>query len=194
MGKTRVMGMAALALTAALLGACKSDGRSVTEPSTWFGASEAEAVAIHNQWQGSDSAFKTAGSVLIDSAAKLQETGSTELTSLNVNFDTHSIVVFSLGEQPTGGYWAWITGVQRGGGKLWVQATVNRPADGAATSQVLTYPVAAAVVDRQSGITQVYTDSNAVQGQDVPSATVTPAAAPAGTAVPMEPVPASEAK
>ena len=194
MGKTRVLGLALLALSVAMLGACKSDGKKVTEPSSWFGGDDTEAVAIHNHWQGSDPAFKTAGGVLIDSAAKLQETGSTELTNLNVNFDTQSIVVFSLGEQPTGGYWAWITGVQRSGGKLWVQATVNRPADGAATAQVMSYPVAAAVIDRQSGITQVYTDSNAVQGQEVPSASAAPAAAPAEAPAPMEPAPASEAK
>ena len=108
----------------------------------------AQPLPIAATWNGSDSAFQESGHWLINSAAQLDATGSNNLVNLQVDFDSQSLIVLAMGERPTAGYWATITSAQQKGGKVYFQAVASRPAGDAMTGQVMTYPVAAAVIPK----------------------------------------------
>ncbi len=119
---------------------CESDAKNASQP--------AQPLPISARWNGSDSAFQQSGQWLINSQAELDATGSSHLGDLSVDFSNQSLIVLSLGERSTGGYWATITGAQQKGGKVYFQAVASRPGDDAATTQAFSYPVAAAVIPK----------------------------------------------
>ena len=64
------------------------------------------------------------------------------------NFDRHDVIVLSLGEQPTGGYAADITALQRVGDTVYVEATATAPGPAAEVTQAVTHPFSAVIVDK----------------------------------------------
>ncbi len=67
-----------------------------------------------------------------------------------VDFEKSSVVLLGMGEQPTSGYSAKITGLQRIGDTIYVQAVFVRPDAGDAAAQVVTSPWAAAKIAKQA--------------------------------------------
>ena len=111
----------------------------------------ASPVTIVNQFAGDDAAFKSMGCQIVNSAAELQAIGSAALAEKEIDFDNHSLIIVTVGEQAAAGFWVKITGVQRGGGEVYVQATVNQPEEGAVEADNPTHAYAAAVVSRVTG-------------------------------------------
>jgi len=105
-------------------------------------------IMILRHYNGSDPGFRSPTVSLINSAEKLAALGSYDLSSQTVDFAKESLLLLALGEKPTTGYWAKITGIQRKGGYLYVQGLANRPLDDDATSPALTYPYDAVVVKK----------------------------------------------
>ena len=97
---------------------------------------------------GNDPGLPPYDVVLVNSKKELEALGSTDLVKQNIDFTTVSLVVFSLGEQPTGGYWANINSVQIRGDALFVQGVANQPGPNDMVAQVLTYPVCAVEIEK----------------------------------------------
>ena len=112
------------------LGGCSSSRDAMDQP--------VQGITVIRQIAGNDPALTATGAMLITSADELMATKSKELLKLDVKFETESLLVVSLGEQPTSGYWAWISGVQKQGSDLWVQGTANRPDPSAKVTATLT--------------------------------------------------------
>jgi hypothetical protein len=70
----------------------------------------------------------------------------------------HSVILLSLGEQPTGGYAADITALQRKGAEVYVQGVATAPPADAATTSAITYPFAAVAVDKLPRNTPIRSD------------------------------------
>lgn len=151
---------ATLSLVMVALTACGSK-----QTTTQNGVLGVEPVAIHSRVTGSSDKLTEPAVYLINDATTLENIGAKQLSDINVDFDTQSLVVLSLGQCPTGGYWAHIDGVQILGETIIVQGTANKP-DGT-TTQALTFPFEAAVVSKVRG-TPV-PDISSVEGQDHPS-------------------------
>jgi hypothetical protein len=105
-----------------------------------------QAVSILDGRAGSAAALTQPGTMLISTADQLAELGVDELADLDVAFGSEQVVIVALGEQPTGGYWVRIDGLQQVGDTLYVQGTANRPAPDALVTQALTYPYAAVTI------------------------------------------------
>ncbi len=105
-------------------------------------------MTIDHVDRGDSAALTLPGVRLIKSEEQLRALGSDELLAIAVDFDDSDLVVVSMGEQPTGGYWCDVTAVQQVGNTLWVQATVNRPGEDEVVTQALTYPYCAAVIEK----------------------------------------------
>ena len=86
--------------------------------------------------------------LLVNSAEDLESLGSFDLAKQAINFEYQSLVLLTLGEKSTGGYWARITGIQQEGRLLYVQAVANRPSNDQAVKQELTYPYDAVVIPK----------------------------------------------
>ncbi|MEM7682491.1 MAG: protease complex subunit PrcB family protein [Planctomycetota bacterium] len=130
----------------------------------------ADPVVVLGHFHGSDATMSLApGVYLIDSAAQAGAVKSDALANAirSVDWASQQVLVASLGEQPTSGYWTRITGAQREGSTLYVQYTANRPDGPAAT--VITHPYCIAVIERQPGVTQVIGESRSTTGQAPPS-------------------------
>ncbi|MEM1444981.1 MAG: protease complex subunit PrcB family protein [Planctomycetota bacterium] len=65
---------------------------------------------------------------------------------LEVDFEVHDVVLLGMGEQPSSGYGADITGIQQVGATIYVQANFTHPAPDNAVAEVITSPWAAAVI------------------------------------------------
>lgn len=65
---------------------------------------------------------------------------------LDVDFEVHDVLLVGMGEQPSSGYSATITGAQQVGSTVYVQASFDHPAPDSAVAQVVTTPWAAATV------------------------------------------------
>lgn len=105
-----------------------------------------QPVTVLRRFNGNDPGLKEPMVRLISSAGELESLGSYDLAVQSIDYDKESLLLLALGEKPTGGYWARITGVQRKGGLLYVQGLANRPSADAAVSQRLTYPYDAVVI------------------------------------------------
>ena len=135
------LAMPCLILAAAtLLGAC-----GLTPPGN---PGKTRPVTILSHVDGSDTGFSDAGVQLINSADELQARGSGMLNAVAVDFRDQSMIVLALGEQPTTGWAARITGVQRAGNAIYVQGTAYSPGENDVVGQSLTYPVAAVIVPK----------------------------------------------
>ena len=155
-----------LALAAFLLIGCQNG--AAPQQAAGPDRQTAEPVTVIEQILGDDDALTIGGVMLVDRQSQLDELGVTRLDQLNIDFDRHQLVILSLGECPTGGYWGHIDGVQRVGDVLYVQARVNKPGDDQAVTQAITHPFAAAVVERTNART-AYSDPEQVHGEPHPA-------------------------
>jgi len=128
-------------LVAAFLAACE------TTPNDPIGG-RTVPISIIEHHRADDPVFKDVGALLINSHEDLDASGSLTLADLDVNFSTNSLVVLAAGEQATGGWSATITGVQMRGDALYFQGVIERPGKDDVASQALTYPIAAAVIEK----------------------------------------------
>lgn len=112
---------------------------------TVSGAGGTEPVAILRQASGNDQAFAKIGGYLLNAAGD----SAANLGDLAPNYETESVIVVALGEVPTGGFGVTITGVQKKGEDVFVQFTTSEPTG--ITTQVISYPYAAAVVPKTTG-------------------------------------------
>ena len=126
----------------------------------------AASLSIQQQIIGQSMALKLPNVFLINTEAQLNGTRSNKLKKLDVDFNTQSVVLITLGEQKTGGYWVKITGIQAAGnGDAFVQATVNKPSKTDTVTQGLTYPFAAIVTGKITG--KVIPEIESVEGQTI---------------------------
>jgi hypothetical protein len=138
-----------------------------------------EPVTIMAQFQGNDPGLKDADVFVVNSKAELEERKCQDLLKHDVDFDKCSLVVWAVGEQKTGGFWANITGVQHVSDNVYVQATLNAPAKDQVTAQMVTYPYCAAVVAKLPMVKIVYHEPESVEGQPMPSPSMPAPGAPA---------------
>ncbi|MEM7624973.1 MAG: protease complex subunit PrcB family protein [Planctomycetota bacterium] len=75
-----------------------------------------------------------------------------------LDLDQHSVILFSLGEQPTAGYAADILALQLKGSELYVQGTAAAPKPDTAVAQQLTTPFCAVAVPKLPGNLTVRSD------------------------------------
>jgi hypothetical protein len=159
--------------------------------------SNATTLTLLRQSAGDDSGVNDAGVWLLNSAKDVQGTGSTSLAAVKVDFNTESLLVLTLGQRPTTGFWARINAVQRAGDNVWVQGTANKPAKGDVVNQVVTTPYVAVVVAKIPAGGKVRSEIDSVTGKPVPplaAPVVVPAPAakaPAPAPAPAAPAPAA---
>ncbi|WP_432798524.1 protease complex subunit PrcB family protein [Poriferisphaera sp. WC338] len=121
----------------------------------------AEPVAIKSKTHGSDKAMNETGVTLVKSDEEWDALG---MQGDKPNFNEESVVVLSLGEVPTGGYWARITGVQQVGDVLYVQGIVNQPGSEEVVTEAIEYPYCVAVIEKVDA-NDVQYDVQEVSGQ-----------------------------
>ena len=131
------------------------------------GAAAGGPVTIEGLYEGPISGVDQPGVSLITSTEQLQSLQSATLAAIPVDFSKQALVVLALGEQPTGGYWARITGVRVDGNALVVRGLANRPAPDAMVTQALTTPYCAAVIS-PPGAATVRSEIESVVGQQPP--------------------------
>lgn len=140
------LALSGIALTATLTG-CGSDPvaqDSMAKPMTKM----ADNVSILAKVTGQQIQIENSSLAIIDQAA-FDEMGLSSLfmeQGVKVDFAKHSVVLFSLGQQPTGGYSADIIAMQIKGDDLFVQGTAIAPSESDITTQVITYPFCAVAV------------------------------------------------
>ncbi len=127
----------------------------------------AQPVEILHTVVGGHPSLDQPGLKLISSQAQLDMLGSDDLIGRPVNFNNEVVVLATLGEMPSSGYWIAITEVYQEGDTLQVYGMANRPGGDAMTGQVLTYPYCAIVVQR-SGATMAGDQIESVEGMDPP--------------------------
>lgn len=151
-------------LAAALLVGCAAPEPTAEAPPPGIDPDTIEPVHVVEQLHGNDPALAEARLELIESPEGFDALGTDlALSPADVDFETQNVLVFALGEQPTGGYWVQITGAQRVDDTLWVQIVANAPDDEQAVTQELTYPYAAAVIPRVD-VARVAEDIEQVRG------------------------------
>lgn len=127
----------------------------------------AQPVGILHSVVGGHPGLTQPGLKLITSQAQLDALGEDDLIGRPVNFNNEAVVLATLGEMPSNGYWINITSVYQEGDTLQVYGQANRPSGDAMTGQVLTYPYCAVVVQR-SGATTATDQIESVEGMDPP--------------------------
>ncbi len=137
-----IMGLIGWMVLGAGLTACKPQQVMVIAPD------RPRAMEIKRRHNGSDQGLKEPTVQLIRSAEQLEALGSSDLAGLGIDFARESLVLLALGEMPTSGFWARITGVQRKGDVLYVQGLANRPHESETVTPSLTYPYEAVVIKR----------------------------------------------
>ncbi len=172
-----------LAVSLGLLAGCESTGGL---------PSNATTLTLLRQSAGDDSNVNDAGVWLLNSAKDVQGTGSTTLAAVKVDFNTESLLVLTLGQRPTTGYWARINAVQRAGDNVWVQGTANKPAKGDVTTPSMTTPYVAVVVAKIPAGGKVRSEIDSVTGKPVPPL-APPVVVPAPAAKAAAPAPAPAA-
>jgi hypothetical protein len=174
-----------LVVSLGLLAGCESTGGL---------PSNAQTLTLLRQSAGDDSGVNDPGVWLLNSAKDVEGTGSKSLPSIKVDFNTESLLVLTLGQRPTTGYWARINAVQRAGDNVWVQGTANKPAKGDQVNQVVTTPYVAVVVAKIPSGGKVRSEIDSVTGKPVPPLAppvVAPGSAPAVKAAAPAPAPGS---
>lgn len=158
--------LAALCLVLPLAG-CASTSQSQTNGGEDSELRVIEPVEIKQTMRGDVSTFQEPGAFLFKREAEFEAYRRGPLMELDVDWGNSDVVVVSLGAQPTGGYWVSITGAQRVGPKLYVQAIASRPAAEDMVTQVITYPVSVAVVEKTPAGT-VTPEVESVTGEEPP--------------------------
>ena len=127
----------------------------------------AEPVDVLYKAVGGHPSLKEPGLTLIRSQAELNALGTDDLIGRPVNFNNESVVLATLGEMPTAGYWINITSINQVGDALFVYGQANRPAADEMAGQVLTYPYCAVVIPR-TGATTLRDEIDSVEGEEPP--------------------------
>ena len=127
----------------------------------------AEPVGILYKAVGGHPALTEPGLTLISSQAELDAVGVDELIGRDVNFYNEQILLATLGECPTSGYWINVTMVHQEGDLLQVYGQANRPGADEMAGQMLTYPYCAIVIPR-TGATTVRDQIESVEGLEPP--------------------------
>lgn len=110
-------------------------------------AANTEPVPVLREIQGDDASLKLPAAVLVNAASETK----VNLASLEVDFEKESVVIVSLGTQPTGHYGIKINSAQKKGTKLFVQGIALLPQNSAAAPQTPTNPFAAVVIPKFQG-------------------------------------------
>ena len=128
---------------------CQSQPSSGPDPSAGAPAvaTSTEPVAILRDMQGDDASLALPGAVLVNAASQTK----VNLVPLEVDFEKESVVIVSLGRQPTGHYGVKINSAQKQGGRLFVQGHALLPQNPAAAPKTPTHPFAAAVIPKFQG-------------------------------------------
>ncbi|MCC5831302.1 MAG: protease complex subunit PrcB family protein [Phycisphaeraceae bacterium] len=100
--------------------------------------------------------------------AAVELLGSESVDALGIDFERQSLIVLAMGEMPSGGHWMRIRSAQYDGSRLFVQFTVNSPGEDEMVTTVLTYPFAAAAIDRLPADTILRPEADEVRGQSMP--------------------------
>ncbi|MFP4144332.1 MAG: protease complex subunit PrcB family protein [Phycisphaeraceae bacterium] len=153
-------------VTAAVMVGCQQNERQAEGPGVNLADLEPVQIVETASGQQAQAVSEAAAEpiVLIRDEADLQAMGLEELP-VEADLAEQDVVLATMGEQDTGGYWVRIDGIQRLGNTLYVQATFNAPAEDATTTQALTYPFAAAVIPNVEGDVTVSPDIEQVRGQ-----------------------------
>ncbi len=153
----------ALSLTVALplcfLAGCAGSGGDATETVTVEMAPSSETATPSAMATDVPIIAKVAGQDLRVSDPMLGLVNQSALTKLGldqifadqgVELDPaqHSVILLSLGQQPTGGFAADITALQRKGDELFVQGTAAQPTSTDNVTQAQTFPFAAVAVEK----------------------------------------------
>ena len=158
----RIPSLAVLLVALVGLTACESTSAPETEDAKLSDVL-AEPVEVVESVHGAHGGPEFKGARLATTPEQLKAMGEAGESLGEVDFGQHSVVVVSLGEQPTTGYWARIDSVALQGETLIVSYTANKPAE--AAGQALTQPFAAAVV-AVTGVTEVVENPTQVTGED----------------------------
>ena len=147
----------ALLVAVAMIGGCQTTTAPVGPSETAFG------MTVYQQLAGDDLNTDDAA-MLINSREDLDMLQHEELAGLEVDFDLQSVVVVALGECPTTGWWIRIDSAHVDIDKLYVQGVANEPDETQIVGQTLTYPYAAAVIDRVENV-HLIPEFESVQGK-----------------------------
>lgn len=128
-----------------------------------------EPVDLQRSMSLEASTFAEPGAMLFKDEATFEPYRSGGLADLEVNWTQSDVVVVALGAQPTGGYWVKLTGAQRVGPQLYVQATASRPGPDAMVTQAVTYPIALGVIEK-SPAQVVVPEVESLTGAEMPAA------------------------
>lgn len=144
----KMLVVAALITPMVALTACRNGEKTTDQP----GPALAQPVAFGDGVSGSDkAALAQTGLYLIKSQDQLEDMGVADLIpGTPVDFAAKSIVLLCGGEKPTGGYWVRIDAISQVGNELFVSGRANKPAEDAITTQALTYPYHAVLIDKTS--------------------------------------------
>lgn len=144
----KMLVVAALITPMAALTACRNGEKTTDQP----GVALAQPVAFGDGVSGSDKAALAAtGLYLIKSQDQLEDLGVADLIpGTPVDFAAKDIVLLCGGEKPTGGYWVRIDAISQVGNELFVSGRANKPGEDAVTTQALTYPYHAVLIDKTS--------------------------------------------
>ena len=159
--KRLVSVLAIVVIASGFVAGCSQRQKAAPKPTKH---SMSEPVAIKQAKAGSDQALRTSGVRVINNEAELKELGAESFEIFNPNFENESIVILSLGEQKTGGYWVEITGLQQVGETLYVQGVANKPGEEEIVTEAIEYPYAAVLVEKVEP-KRVIPDLNQVTGQ-----------------------------
>ena len=102
--------------------------------------------------------------MLVNSRAELDALGHDTLAKLDVDFQSQSLLIVTLGEKPTSGWWVRIDSAQLDGTGLYFQGIANAPDRTQAVASVLTYPYAAAVISKVGDV-RLHPEIDSVQGK-----------------------------
>jgi hypothetical protein len=141
------------------------------------------AVPVAGHFNGSDPGLKNADRHLINSQQELVKLGSKDLLKQKFDFEHNSLIVVSLGTQPSAAYWTRIAAVQRKGHHLFVQVLINQPDAAQAATKKNTNPYDAVLIAKATDVKLRVEETN-LQGVTPPS----DATLPALIAVPAKPV------
>jgi hypothetical protein len=153
-----------LAKTLLLFIAVAAISVSACNPFAKFGAAASpEVVAIHQNQAGND-LDSDEPVLLINSQDELDALSSDSLSALIIDFEQESLLIVTLGSKPTTGWSISIDQVQIQGQDLYFQGVTSEPGLAEAVASTVTYPYAAAVISKVSGVA-LHPEIDAVESQ-----------------------------
>ena len=110
-----------------------------------------QPLVIHEHVAGDD--LKMAEpAALVNSREQLDALGHEGLSALSIDFSSQSLLVVTLGQKPTTGWWVRIDSAQLDGPELYFQGVASAPGQAQAVSPKVTYPYAAVVIPKVDGV------------------------------------------